>query len=180
MHLYYFYSFTKPHLIMPKILPNRTSKTLTEVQVTAAKAAIQTVIDIIGTPVVITDDDYKALAKMGDVLKPICDDVFKVAQIDTGYLEEEQPVVEIQKDKTYFEQTTDILGSLYDAVFIYEREQGTTGAEYRNATSNFEGNVKAKVKKGNAPEAQLVLDKLNRIDRGAKPKPKPPTVVAAT
>lgn len=165
---------------MPKILPNRSSKTLTEAQVTAAKAAIQTVIDIIGTPIVITDDDYKVLAKMGDVLKPICDKVFEIAEENSSYLEDEQPVAEVQKDKTYFEQTTDILSSLYNAVFMYEREQGTSGAEYRNAMANYEENVKAKVKKGNAPAAQLVLDKLNRIDRGAKPKPKPATPPAAT
>lgn len=165
---------------MPKILPNRISKTLSEADVAAAKAAIKVLADILGTPVAITDDDYNVLAKLGDVLKPICDDVFEIAEVNPSYLEEEQPVEEIQKDKTYYEQLTSLLKPLINVVNLYLREQGTTGAEYRNATSNFEGNVKAKVKKGNAPEAQLVLDKLNRIDRGTKSKPKPPTPLAAT
>lgn len=165
---------------MPKILPNRISKTLSEADVVAAKAAIKVLTDILGTPVAITDDDYKVLAKMGDVLKPICDNVFKIAEANPSYLEDEQPVEEIQKDKTYFEQLSEILEPLKEVKSLYEREQGTTGAEYRNATSNYEGNVKAKVVKGNAPEAQLVLDKLNRIDRGTKPKPKPPTPPATT
>lgn len=159
---------------MPKILPNRTSKTLSEADVTAAKAAIQTLIDIIGTPVIITDDEFKSLAKIGDVLKPICDEVLLIATETPGYLEEEQPLVEVQKDKTYYEQTTEIIGPLYNLVFLYEREQGTSGAEYRNAMGNYEGNVKDRVKKGNTT-AQLTLDKLNRINRNSKPSaPKPP------
>jgi hypothetical protein len=155
---------------MAKILPNRISKTLSEGNVTAAKDAIKILIDILGTPVAISDDDYKALAKLGDVLKPVCDKVLLVAKEEPSYLEEEQPVEEIEKDKAYFEQLTEILKPLYNAVFLYEREQSTTGAEYRNAIHNYEGNVKAKVSRGSS-SAQLTLDKLNRIDRGTKPSP---------
>lgn len=161
---------------MPKILPNRISNTLSNDKLTAINEAIQVIIDNLGTPVSITNDDYKALAKLGDVLKPICDDVFDVIKENPNYLEDEQPIEEVQKDKTHYEQLTNILKSLNNAVFLYERQQGTTGAEYRNAIHNYEGNVKEKVKKGNAI-AQLTLDKLNRIDRGVKPTPQLTPVV---
>jgi hypothetical protein len=160
---------------MPKILPNRSSKTLTAENMEAIKGALQVLVDNLGVRIVITDDEYKGLAKLGDFLKPICDSVFAIAQQDPTYLEDEQSVEEVQKDKVYNEQTADVLKSLYEVVFLYERENGTSGAEYRNAISNYEGNVKDKVKKGSST-AQLTLDKLNRIDRGTRVSPpSPPT-----
>lgn len=163
---------------MPKILPNRSSKTLPATNVAAIKAAIQTLIDNLGDRVVITDDEYNALAKLGDILKPICDKVLEVVEEEPNYLEAEQPLEEVYKDKTYNEQMTELLKLLYNVVFIYEREQGTSGAEYRNSIANFEGNVKDKVKKGSS-SAQLTLDKLNRIDRGTKASAAP-TATAPT
>jgi hypothetical protein len=158
---------------MPKILPNRSSKTLSAANMEAIKAAIQVILNNIGIRIIITDDDYKSLAKLADILKAICDNVFEVVQEDPSYLEDEQPIEEILKDKLYFEQTAEVLKLLYSLVFLYEREQGVAGAEYRNAIHNYEGNVKDKVKRGSST-AQLVLDKLNRIDRGTKPSPPTP------
>lgn len=164
---------------MPKILENRSSKTLPAANLVAIKGAVQTIVDNLIPLVVITDDDYKALAKLGDVLKPICDEVLKVVEEAPNYLEDEQPVEEIHKDKTYYEQMAEILKLLSDVVFMVEREMGTCGAEYRNAIHNYEGNVKAKVKKGSSA-AQLILDKLNRIDRGEKAAPSTPKPPPAT
>jgi hypothetical protein len=70
---------------------------------------------------------------------------------------------------------TEVLRLLSKPVGIATRDGGVSGAEYRNAMFNYEGNVKGKVARGST-DAQLVLDKLNRIDRRTKPKapPKPP------
>ena len=158
---------------MPKILPNRSSKTLTAANVAAIQAAVQTILTNLGDLIVITDEDYKGLAKLGEVLKPICDAVLKVAKEDPSYLEEEDTIEEVEKDKTYFEQIDDIKKMLKDISFVLDREQGVCGAEYRNALGNYEVNVKTKVNKG-SKAAQLTLDKLNRIDRGTKITPPPP------
>ena len=159
---------------MPKILPNRSSKTLPAANVEAIEAAIQIIMDNLGTPIAITDDDYKALYKIANTTKLVCDDVLAIAQVNPSYLEAEQPLEEIHKDKTYHEQMTKILKSLDDAVKIATREAGVSGAEYRNALLNFEDNVKVKVKKGNM-EAQIVQDKLNRVDRRTTPATTTPT-----
>ena len=162
---------------MPKILPNRSSKTLPAANLEAIKGAIQIIIDNLGTPIAITDADYDPLAKIGDTIKLVCDDVLKVAEENPSYLEAEQPLEEVHKDKTYNEQMTEVVKLLSKPLGIATREAGVSGAEYRNAMSNYEGNVKGKVTKGST-DAQLVLDKLNRVDRRTKPKtpPTPPTV----
>ncbi len=161
---------------MPKILPNRSSKTLAAANMEAIEAAIQTIIDNLGTPIAITDADYDPLAKIGDTTKLVCDDVLKVAEENPSYLEAEQPLEEVHKDKTYNEQMAEVVKLLTKPLNIATREAGVSGAEYRNAIANFEGNVKGKVTKGST-DAQLVLDKLNRVDRRTKPKapPTPPT-----
>jgi DNA topoisomerase VI subunit B len=159
---------------MPKILQNRSSKTLTAQNLENIKNAIQVIIDNLAPHVVITDDDFESLAKMGTVLKKICDAVLEVVEEHNVYLETEQPLVEVQKDKAYYEQIEEIRKMLRKLIFLLDREQGVAGAEYRNAIHNYEGNVKEKVKKG-SNEAQLVLDKLNRIERGTKEvSPTPP------
>ena len=163
---------------MPKILPNRISKTMPAANLEAIKGAVQIIIDNLGTPIAITDADYDSLAKIGDTTKLVCDDVLEVAEENPSYLETEQPLEEVQKDKTYNEQMTEVLKLLSKPVGIATREAGVSGAEYRNAIFNYEGNVKGKVAKG-LTDAQLVLDKLNRIDRRTKPKPPPPTKPAA-
>ena len=160
---------------MPKILPNRSSKTLTAANLEAIKGAIQTIIENLGEPIVITDDDFNALARMGETLKTVCDAVLEVAIDDPSYLEDEQPLEEVQKDKTFHEQMDDVRKLVKKVTFILDREQGVCGAEYRNAIGNYEANVKAKVNKG-SEKAQLVLDKLKRIDSGTKPT----TPVSAT
>jgi hypothetical protein len=158
---------------MPKILPNRSSKTLPAANMEAIKGAVQIIIDNLGTPIAITDADYDPLSKLGETTKFVCDDVFMVAEDNPSYLEDEQPLEEVQKDKTYYEQMTEVLKLLNKPVGIATREAGVSGAEYRNAIFNYEGNVKGKVARGST-EAQLVLDKLNRIDRRTKPKAPPP------
>lgn len=163
---------------MPKILPNRSSKTLPAANLEAIKGAILIILENLGVPIAITDADYDPLAKLGDTTKLVCDDVLKVVEKDPSYLEAEQPLEEVQKDKTYNEQMTEVVGLLLEPLGIATREAGVSGAEYRNAIHNYEGNVKGKVAKGST-EAQLVLDKLNRVDRRIKPKaaatPTPPT-----
>jgi hypothetical protein len=158
---------------MPKILPNRSSKTLTAENMAAIKGAVQTILENLGIPIAITDADYDGLAKMGDTTKLVCDDVLKVAEGNPSYLEAEQPLPEIYKDQTYNEQTTTVVKWLSEPLSIALREAGISGAEFRNAMLNYEGNVKDKVKRGSM-EAQLVLDKLNRIDRRTTPKAPPP------
>ena len=168
---------------MPKILPNRSSKTLTAENMEAIKAAIQTIIDNLGTPIAITDAEYDPLLKLGDVTKPVCDDILKIAEEHPSYLEEEQPIGEVHKDKTYNEQMATVAKWLSKPTGIVVREGGVSGAEFRNAMTNYEGNVKGKVAKGST-DAQLVLDKLNRVDRRTKPKvattPTTPTEGTAT
>ncbi|MBL7813553.1 MAG: hypothetical protein JNL70_01015 [Saprospiraceae bacterium] len=159
---------------MPRILPNRSSKTLPAANLEAIKGAVQTIIDNLGTPIAITDAEYDPLAKLGEVTKLVCDDVLLVAQDNPSYLEDEQPLEEVHKDKTYNEQMTEVLKLLSKPVEIALREAGVSGAEYRNAMHNYEGNVKGKVNKGST-DAQLVLDRLNRIDRRTKPKSPPST-----
>jgi hypothetical protein len=154
---------------MPKVLPNRSSKTLPAANMTAIEGAVQIIIDNLGTPIAITDADYDPLAKLGDTTKLVCDDVLKVAEENPSYLEDEQPLEEVNKDKTYNEQMVRIVQLLSKPFGIATREAGVSGAEYRNAMFNYEGNVKGKVAKGSS-EAQLVLDKLNRVDRRTKPK----------
>lgn len=154
---------------MPKILSNRSSKTLTPENMTAIKAAVQIILDNLGTPIAITDADYDTLAKLGDTSKLVCDDVLKVVEENPSYLEAEQPLEEVYKDKTYNEQMTEVVKLLNKPVAIAIREGGVSGAEYRNGIHNYEGNVKSKVAKGST-EAQFTLDKLNRIDRRTKPK----------
>jgi hypothetical protein len=165
---------------MPKILLNRSSKTLPAANMEAIKGAVQIIIDNLGTPIAIIDADYDPLSKLGETTKLVCDDVLEVAEENPTYLEDEQPLEEVQKDKTYYEQMTEVLKLLNKPVGIATREAGVSGAEYRNAIANYEGNVKGKVSRGST-EAQLVLDKLNRIDRRTKPKapPPPPTPPAA-
>lgn len=165
---------------MPKILPNRSSKIVPAENMDAIKVAIQVIIDNLGTQIAITDADYDPLPKLGLTSKLVCDDVLKIAEDSPSYLETEQPIEEVYKDKTYNEQVSLILKWLGKPLAIATREAGVSGAEYRNAMLNFEDNVKAKVGKGVA-EAQLVLDKLNRVDRRLKPKapPSPPTIPAS-
>ena len=154
---------------MPKILPNRSSKTLPAANLEAIKGAVKVILENLGLPIAITDADYDALAKLGNTSKLVCDDVLKVVEKDPSYLEAEQPLEEVQKDKTYNEQMTEVVNLILEPLGIATREAGVSGAEYRNAMSNYEGNVKGKVAKG-VSEAQLVLDKLNRVDRRIKPK----------
>ncbi len=164
---------------MPKILPNRSSKTLPAANLEAIKGAVKIIVDNLGTPIAITDADYDPLAKIGETTKLVCDDVFNVAEENPSYLEDEQPLEEVQKDKTYYEQMAEVLKLLSKPVGIATREAGVSGAEYRNAIFNYEGNVKSKVNRGST-EAQLVLDMLNRVDRRTKPKAPPSPTTTPT
>jgi hypothetical protein len=163
---------------MPKILPNRSSKTLAEVKLEAIKAAAQVILDNLTDLVIITNNDFNALAKLGEILKPICDKVFEIAKVHPKYLEDEQPIEEVLKDKTYYEQLEIVRQILKSIIAIIEREQAIVGAEYRNAMANYESNVKERVKKGST-DARLVMDKLDAIDRGEKTPPPPPTPPAS-
>jgi hypothetical protein len=80
---------------MPRILPNRSSKTLTTANMAAIGGAVQIILDNLGMPIAITDADYDPLAKLGDTTKLVCDDVLEVAEENPSYLEAEQPLEEV-------------------------------------------------------------------------------------
>ena len=109
---------------MPKILLNRSSKTLSAANMEAIEAAIQTILDNLGVPIAITDADYDPLPKLGNTTKLVCDDVLKIVEEHTSYLETEQPLEEVYKDKTYNEQMTEVVKLLSNLSALRHAKQG--------------------------------------------------------
>lgn len=149
---------------MPKLLPNLNSRTLTEAEMKTIFDAANTIDTQLGTPTPITQEAYDALAKLGDVLKIEYDAVFNVTREHPKYLDEEQTIDEIEKDKLACEQYDLIVAHLQKLLAKVVRERGIRGAEYRNACSIYEENVVNSVKKGRL-EAQMIKDRLDKIPR---------------
>lgn len=168
---------------MPKLLPNRVSRTLSDDNLQKIRDAVQVIIENLGSNTPITKAEYDALAKLGDKHRAYNAELFDIVRTHPAYLEEEQSIEEIAKDKQLFEQYDSVRDILAAAIEKLEREQGVVGAEYRNAGSVYVENVKNKVSKGNK-EATMVLDKINRLSvpgakknksNGRKPATEKPT-----
>ena len=162
-----------------RLLPNRISKSVVPDALSKVRQAIQLLNEAIGEDTPISDEDYKGLRKIADKLKRITDDVYEIAKENTDFIEAPLTVVEIAKDKTFYELCDSILALLKAFNLRLEREQNIAGAEYFNACSVFEGDVADKVNRDkNDVKAQNILAQLNDIDRnrggnsGTKPDDK--------
>jgi hypothetical protein len=147
---------------MPRLLPNRVSRTLTDDNLQKIRDAVKVIIENLGVSTPITKAEYDALAKLGDKHKPFSDGLLDIIREHPGFLEEEQSPEEIAKDKRLYEQYDEVRSILAAATEKLDREQGIVGAEYRNAGSVYTENVKNKVNKGNK-DAVMVMDKVNRL-----------------
>ena len=150
--------------MVKKILPNRISKLPPPEVKTKIRQVIQLLDEILGDNTPISDDDYKSLRKIADKLKQECDDVFAIAIENPEFLDESNSIVEMEKDKRYYELCDTIRSMLNGMLIKLDKEQNIAGAEYFNACSIFEDNVKIKAGRGNA-KAQNVKAQLDLINR---------------
>lgn len=147
---------------MPRLLPNRVSRTLTDDNLQKIRDAVKVILENLGTATPITKAEFDALAKLGEKHRPYNADLFDIILQHPSYLEEEQSTEEIAKDKRLHEQYDEVRDIIAPAFEKLEREQGIVGAEYRNAGSVYTENVRNKVNKGNK-DAVMVMDKINRL-----------------
>ena len=149
-----------------KLLPNRISKTVAPDALSKVRQAIQLLNEALGEEIPISDEDYKGLRKIADVLKRVTDDVFEIAKENTDFIEAPMTEAEIAKDKTFYELCDSIMALLKAFILRLEREQNIAGAEYFNACNVFESDVADKVNRDKTNvKAQNILAQLNGIDR---------------
>ena len=147
-----------------KLLPNRLSKTVSPDALIKIRQAIQLIGEVIGEDTPISEDDYKALLKIADKRKQVCDDVLTIMQEHPPLVLAPLSVAEIQKDKAFYE-ICDQMQSMFNNVLIrLKREQNIAGAEYANACSIFESDVDAKAMRGDT-EACIVQTELKAVNR---------------
>ena len=150
--------------MVKKILPNRISKLPPPEVKTKIRQVVQLLDEILGDNTPVSDEEYKSLRKIADKLKQECDDVFAIAVENSEFLDESHSIVEMEKDKHYYELCDSIRSMLNGMLIKLDKEQNMAGAEYFNACSIFEDNVKIKAGRGNA-KAQNVKAQLDLINR---------------
>jgi hypothetical protein len=146
------------------LLPNRSSKTIAPDALIKIRQAIQLLQEAIGEDTFISDADYKALPKMADKRKQETDDVLMIVQNNTEFVEPPLSIVEIEKDKAFYELCDVILSLLKPFLIQLQREQTIAGAEYMNACSIFEKIVDFKAAQGSS-KAKNVGIQLSQINR---------------
>jgi hypothetical protein len=147
-----------------KLLPNRISKVVTPEMRAKVQQAFQLLDEALGTSTPISEDDYKSLRKIADKMKSESDDVFAITELNADLLEEPLTVVEITKDKDFYEFCDAIRAAKKSFEIKLDREQNVAGSEYFNACCIFEEDVKTRANRGST-KAQNVKAQLDAIDR---------------
>jgi hypothetical protein len=149
-----------------KLLPNRSSKTVAPDALPKVRQAIALLEEVLGDPTPISDADYKALRMIADRLKRITDDVYEIVKENEAYVKAPLSLVEMNKDKTFYE-LCDSIRSLLNAFFLrLEREQNIAGAEYFNGCNVFEGDIVDAIgRDANDAKAQNIKAQLDEVDR---------------
>jgi hypothetical protein len=146
------------------LLPNRSSKNIAPDALIKIRQAIQLLQEAIGEDTFISDVDYKALPKMADKRKQETDDVLMIVQNNIEFVETPLSIVEIEKDKAFYE-LCDVIQSLLKPFLIQlQREQTIAGAEYMNACGIFEQIVGFKAAQGSS-KAKNIGIQLSQINR---------------
>ncbi|MDX1911652.1 MAG: hypothetical protein SFV22_09225, partial [Saprospiraceae bacterium] len=112
---------------MPKLLQNRISRTIEAEKLQAIETAIQTILQHLGEATPITNAELTPLSKLGASSKVGADQVFGLLQSAPSFLEPQQSVVEIEKDKVIFEQLGTIRNWLSPVLAWLDREQQLAG-----------------------------------------------------
>jgi hypothetical protein len=149
-----------------KLLPNRSSKTVAPDALSKVRQAVALLEEVLGDPTPISEDDYKALRTIADKLKRVTDDVYEIAKENESFIKPPLLLVEITKDKAFYE-LCDSIRALLKAFFIrLEREQNIAGAEYFNGCNVFEGDVDDEIARdANNAKALNIKAQLNSVDR---------------
>lgn len=159
-----------------KLLPNRISKIIGPEKIARARVLVQELMDILGEDTQISDEDYKALTKVSDKRKLEADDTFDIEQSFPEFIEEPLTIVEVEKDKNYYEDSDTLRSIIKPFNDKLEKEQNIAGAEYHNSGIVYEDNVKIKAARDNS-RAQLALKQINDLNRkrggGSNPKKDP-------
>ena len=129
--------------------------------------------EALGEDTEITEEEYKALRVIADKLKLVTDDVFDIVKENTDSIQAPLSLEDMTHHKENYEFCDMIRAKKASFVIKLDKEQNISGSKYFNSCNVFEGDIAAKIKRGNNPKAQNVktqLDGVNRKRPGAKTK----------
>jgi hypothetical protein len=147
-----------------KLLPNRISKTVAPTAESEFRLALNVMMRLLGEDTPISADDYKSLRKIADKLKVETDDVYAIGKENPEFWDEQTPLSEVTKDKTFYEFCDMCRSMMLGFLIKLDKEQNIAGSEYYNSCNIYEENVDTKRQRGNQ-KAQNVQTQLNAIQR---------------
>jgi hypothetical protein len=154
--------------MIKKLLANRSIKTIRPEDAVKVAQALRVIQSVLGEPIAISEEEYKSLRKISDKLKQETDEVFFIAKANPNLVEAPVSLLELEKDKSFYEFCEQLEASLLPIVVQAQRERTVSGAEYFNGCGFFETGVEFKAAQGiaQAQQVQLLLNKIKRNKGG--------------
>jgi hypothetical protein len=162
---------------MKKLLPNRVNSTYTPDEMKVINDLYDALETKIKSPPIISDAEFKALSKMGDVKRIEAGKKLAVFMIHSSFLPPNVRPELIQTDVTLFDQTQHFQNRSNAIMAKAWRSGDIAGAEAMNALSYAEEQARISAGAGDNDDALEAVNKLDRIndERVANtPKPPPP------
>ena len=165
---------------MAKLLPNRISETMNEVQHKQFMDGIKMAFDALPKKPVMSKEEYDKIPKKGTAREKEADLKIKVVRRYPQFLPTLLPLIEVEKDNTLYDQINELYDNhLQPLVDLSDFLLGVSGGEEMNAYSRFADIVRSAAKDSD-PAAIEALNELEAIDKQLTPSSPKKVVVDAT